>query len=113
MAQMNYIKQIRRRENLTQEDLAEKCGTTQETIQRLESGKRRLTYDWIKRLADALGVHSSEITEGPTATIPRTSEEKEILETFRGLSESGQKLFGAMLRSLKDDTPSPPDGQME
>lgn len=100
MERHNFIKDIRKSKSLTQADLADRAGTTQETIQRLENGKRRLTYDWIKKLSDALGVHPIEITEGPVTDIPKNTEEKEILETFRGLSETEQKLFSSMIKGL-------------
>ncbi|HOO52310.1 MAG TPA: helix-turn-helix transcriptional regulator [Alphaproteobacteria bacterium] len=105
MDQNNHIKNIRKTKGLTQADLADLAGTTQETIQRLENGKRRLTYDWIKRLSDALGVHPIEITEGPVPDIPKSKEEKEILDTFRELSETEQKLFSSMMKGIisKDD----------
>ncbi|OIN87574.1 MAG: hypothetical protein AUJ12_02300 [Alphaproteobacteria bacterium CG1_02_46_17] len=101
--QNNYIKDIRKSQNLTQSELADRVGTTQETIQRLENGKRRLTYDWIKKIADALAVHPSEITEGPVSAIPRNNAEKHILEAYRELSEQEQKIFGTMLRSFSTE----------
>lgn len=102
MPQGNYIKEIRKSANLTQQELADKVCSTQETIQRLENGKRRLTYDWIRKLADALGVHPSAITEGEEPSHPRNETEEEILQTFRELSEIEQKLFTSMLRGLSD-----------
>lgn len=106
MAPPHYLKEIRKQRNMTQSDLAELVGTTQETIQRLESGRRRLTYDWICKLADGLGVHPSEITEGPSKTQPHGDREIAILNTYRTLSEPDQRKFRTLL-SLISKNPQP------
>jgi phage repressor protein C with HTH and peptisase S24 domain len=51
----NRIKELRRARGLTLQKLAEKAGTTNQQISRLERGERRLTTDWMERLAGALG----------------------------------------------------------
>jgi phage repressor protein C with HTH and peptisase S24 domain len=50
------LREARERRGLTQEQLAEMAGTSQPQIDRLESGKRTLTIDWMVRLAPLLGV---------------------------------------------------------
>jgi phage repressor protein C with HTH and peptisase S24 domain len=51
----NRIKELRRARGLTLQKLAKKAGTTNQQISRLERGERRLTTDWMERLAGALG----------------------------------------------------------
>lgn len=66
----NRLKELREKAGLTQEGLAERVGTTHSTIQRLEAGTRRLTADWIFRLAPHLGCTPGEIIDfqgGPPA----------------------------------------------
>ena len=109
MPKNNFIKELRISRDLTQEDLAGRMNTTQETVQRLESGRRKLTYQWIRLLADALGVHPSEITEGPATAIPKNEEERTVLQAFRGLSDREQKMFSAMLTTFSSDMPALPD----
>lgn len=47
--------ELRRRKNLTQRELAERVGTSQPAIARLESGTyRNLSLSFIRRVADAL-----------------------------------------------------------
>lgn len=60
---MNKIRQIREAKGLSLEKVALACSpqTTAKQIQRLERGERRLTTDWIERLAKALGVRPAEI----------------------------------------------------
>ena len=48
--------ELRRKNNLTQKELAKQIGTSQPAIARLESGSyQNLTLSFLRRLADALG----------------------------------------------------------
>lgn len=50
------IIELRRRQNLTQKQLAERIGTSQPAIARLESGSyENLSLSFLRRVADALG----------------------------------------------------------
>jgi len=46
---------VRRKKSLTQKQLAEKLGTTQSAISRLEKGNINPTIGFMQKLADALG----------------------------------------------------------
>lgn len=50
----NRIKDLREARDLTAQQLAKLAGTTQAQISRLENGERRLTVEWLMRLAKAL-----------------------------------------------------------
>jgi len=52
---------IRDARGLTQQDLADLAGTTNQQIGHLEKGKRKLTVDWMNRLAPHLGVPPSAL----------------------------------------------------
>jgi DNA-binding XRE family transcriptional regulator len=50
------VLELRRQQNLTQKELAERMGTSQPAIARIESGNyRNVSLAFIRRLADALG----------------------------------------------------------
>lgn len=51
---MDDLKTLREALGLTQAELAEKVGTSQPQIRRLEAGERELTRSWAERLAPAL-----------------------------------------------------------
>jgi len=102
----NYIKELREAREITQEVLAEKIGTTSQQIYNLEKGKRRLTWDWIQRLAVALECHPMEITEGPLGISMLQNDEKELLSAYRGLAEPERKIYLNMAKSYKSN-----DGQ--
>lgn len=61
----NRIRELREAQGLSQLELAERLQpkTSQPQIDRLEKGDRRLTVDWMARVATALGVSQSELLQ--------------------------------------------------
>lgn len=53
----NYVRRIREQKQLTREVLAKRVGTSTSQITKLERGERKLSQEWMDRLASALGVH--------------------------------------------------------
>jgi len=49
------LKHIRESENVTQKELASRCGLTQANISNIEKGITKPTIDSLKKIADALG----------------------------------------------------------
>lgn len=58
---MNRIRHLREAKGLTLAQLADRIGTSHATVQRLESGKMKLTQDWATKIGSALAVPISEI----------------------------------------------------
>lgn len=52
----NRLKQIRQDLGMTQQQLAELCDTSNQQIQRLEAGERRLSDVWIEKISTALKI---------------------------------------------------------
>jgi len=50
------IKKFRERRNMTQDDLAERLGTTRQSISRYEIGERKANQDILFALSDIFGV---------------------------------------------------------
>ncbi len=57
----NRIAELREKKKLSQEELAELVGTSGQQIGRLEKGTRKLTTEWMDRLAPALGVRARDL----------------------------------------------------
>lgn len=55
------VRALRRRSNLSQEQLAEKSGLHRTYVSSLERGQRNVGLDNIRRLAAALGVRPAEL----------------------------------------------------
>jgi transcriptional regulator with XRE-family HTH domain len=60
------IWRIREAKGLSRTQLAQRCDpvTSSQQIERLEKGERRLTVDWIERIATALDVDPAELIAG-------------------------------------------------
>ncbi len=65
VASPNPVRAYRRRAGLTLDQLARAIGTTAAQISKLEKGERRLTVDWMARLAPPLGVDMADLLSGP------------------------------------------------
>jgi len=59
------IREIRRSKGLTLQQVAERAGTTAQTIGRLETGMRTLSINWVRRIAEALEADPSELLSLP------------------------------------------------
>lgn len=81
---MSRLRQLRLAAGLTAEELGAKIGTSGVQIGRLETGKRKLTEDWIGKLAAALGVAPADLLGPQIATLATADE----VEPFR-VSEAG------------------------
>ena len=65
------IREVRKAKGLTLEQVAALCQppTTAQTIGRLETGTRTVSVNWLNRIADALGVGSSELVALPGQSV--------------------------------------------
>ena len=55
------MKELRERRFLSQAGLAQKTGLGRDTVNRLEAGKQKPTFQTIRKLAEVLGVTPREI----------------------------------------------------
>lgn len=59
----NYLRQWREKAGLSQEELADRVGTTKSVISLLENEKRPLSSKWLRKLAEALGTTPGRILD--------------------------------------------------
>lgn len=59
----NYLRQWREKKKLTQEELADKVGTTKAVVSLLENQKRPLSDKWLRKFADVLDTTPGRILE--------------------------------------------------
>jgi transcriptional regulator with XRE-family HTH domain len=65
------IRQLRKNHNLTLQQLADRIGTTPQTIQRLETENMTVSIQWLTKLAQAFNVFPADLVEGgPGRDIP-------------------------------------------
>ena len=84
----NRIEQLRLDRGWSMEELAQRCvpATTAATINKLEKGQVKLTFEWAHKLSRALEVHPYDLRDDP-ALSPR---EQAMLRIFRGLEDRDQ-----------------------
>ena len=81
--EQNRIKEMRKAQKMTQVELAQKLGTTQGTIQKLEAGQSPPDTKWMRNIAEALGIEPYELLPLDMQPKEITPEEKEILRVIR------------------------------
>src|ERR1700722_2938270 len=80
----NNLKLVRERLNMTAKVLAEKVGTTEVQINRLENNKRKMTVDWLLRLCGAMDVTADEIVDIPVKGINKAQCDPVLLDSAIG-----------------------------
>lgn len=69
------IKRQRKARDVTLLMLAQRCGTTPQTMQRLESANMTMSLDWLEAIAKALGLEPWQLLDiGATDAIARANE---------------------------------------
>jgi transcriptional regulator with XRE-family HTH domain len=82
--------------------LASMTETTNQQISHLELGKRRLTIEWLEKIAQALGCHPWALISSDVVVIA-TEEEQRVLDAFRKLKKLERQAFLARLGSTTMD----------
>ena len=57
------LRRERQQQKMSVRELARRIGSDPNTVSRLETGKRRMSVEWLSTLSDALGLRASELLE--------------------------------------------------
>lgn len=110
----NRIREIREKQGLTQDQLAEMVGTTTQQISRLELGQRGLDVEWMERIAAALGKRPAALIDeiADTASglpgegeFAKDAEEVWLLKAWRALEKDEQAILKRALHGLASSAP--------
>lgn len=99
MSEKNRIKVLRVANGWSLEELAQRAGTTNQQISLLETGKRRLTVEWLLLLGKALKCHPWELV-AHTMPDPPSAPEIQLLEGFRRLTSDQQHVVLALINVM-------------
>lgn len=66
----NYLQAWRKFRRITQDELAERVGTTKAVISLLESGQRPLSAKWLRKLAPALQTTPGHLLDHDPESLP-------------------------------------------
>ena len=95
------IAEIRKRQGLTQADLAERLGTTQAAVSHMETGSRDLNTARIEQMARALGVKVSDLIIEQYDDHTRA----ELNRVFSQLSDENRRTLLEVARSMRPRHP--------
>lgn len=101
------IKELRKKQNLTQLELANKIGVVESAISLYESGKREPDISTLIKLADCLNTSIDELVEHEFSKTQQTKnnqsqkqeqetmteQEKQLLTAFRALPDNARRQF--------------------
>jgi transcriptional regulator with XRE-family HTH domain len=102
----NRISILRREKGVSLTALAEAAGTTKAQIQKLERGDRRLSLDWMDRIARALDVKISDLLPADVIACRHGPEDREILEIVSKLAPEDRVILVRIATGLLDTTRS-------
>ena len=108
---INRIRALREARGLSLEALAVLVGTTNQQISNLETGKRRLTVDWLSRLGEALCCHpwtlvsDDHLSDSAKNSVP--PDERLLLESYRKLNQEQRRAVLTLLAVHKTGPEGP------
>lgn len=96
----NHIAALRHKRGWSLNDLARAAGTTKAQIQKLERGERRLSLEWLERIARALGVKVSELLPESEVACRHSEAEREVLAALSLVNRDQQVLIAQLIKDL-------------
>jgi len=87
----NFIKELRKEKNLTQEQLAERFNVARRTVSRWENGNNLPDIDILIEMSDLFGVDLREILDGERKSKKMDAEMKETVMKVAEYSNEGKK----------------------
>lgn len=91
----NYLRAWREFRGLTQEELAERSGTTNAVISLLESEKRSLSAKWLRRFAEALDTTPGHILDHDPNEL-----NSDIIDIWTHIAKDDREQAARVLRSF-------------
>lgn len=95
----NYLQAWRKFRRITQEELAERVGTTKAVISLLESGDRPLSAKWLRKLAPVLQTTAGHLLDHDPEELP-----SDVLDIWSHIAERERPRAIRVLESFKTGT---------
>jgi transcriptional regulator with XRE-family HTH domain len=99
----NRIAELRALRGLSITQMADKVNANLQTYHDVETGKTRLSLDWMRRIARALEVAPSELLLPSDLKYELTDKELELLALIRALPDDRRNLVPGIIASIKPD----------
>lgn len=93
---------LRKREKLTQQEMADKLGVSRSTIAMYENGSREPDFETLEAIADLFNVNMSTLL-GESEKAPIVSDESEVSAIFNQLTDANKSAAIAVLKAFLDN----------
>lgn len=103
----NRIRALRKRAGITQSQLGDMIGHHQTMIGNYETGKRPLTLQVAREIADALGVPLADLLADEDVPCRPSEAERILLDRYRAAPPAQRLLIERIAAPLRDDDDSP------
>ena len=101
------LRALRQRNKITQADLANVLGITQQAVARWESNKSTPDIDTLKQLSTYFNVSTDYLLgQGISNIKPLSKEQITLLKDFDSLSSDGRNILLGVLKSLANTSPA-------
>lgn len=95
---------LRKREGLSQLELAEKLGISKSTISMYEQGQRKPSFEMLEAIADYFNINMGTLTgQDENSQKPLTPLQQQAIDLVMGLSDEDLQKFVMMGRILKGE----------
>jgi transcriptional regulator with XRE-family HTH domain len=94
------IREFRKDQGLTLEQVGLEAGTSGQTIQRLEAGTMTLSVDWLQRISETLGIPARDFFPGQEACAAESADERFIANLRRELARARRKFPSSELSTI-------------
>lgn len=91
---------LRQKRGLSLGELAKAAGTTKAQIQKLERGDRRLSLEWMERLARALGIKISELLPPEEVACRHEQDTRLVLDVLSRLSKRDREMLVPIVKRV-------------
>ena len=95
----NYLRHWREFREMTQEELADKIGTTKAVISLLENEKRPLSSKWLRKLADVLDTQPGHILDHDPNELP-----SDVFDLWSRIGKTDRAQAARILRTFATGT---------
>lgn len=96
------LKELRQRRKMTQADLANVLGITQQAVARWESNKSAPDIETLKELSKYFNVSTDYLLGQDIKSNPLSKEQITLLKDFDSLSKDGRDILLGVLKSLSN-----------
>ncbi|WP_374650323.1 helix-turn-helix transcriptional regulator [Rhizorhabdus sp.] len=100
MRPSNRIRELRKKAGLSQGQLGEMCGLSQEQISQLENDKRPLSLDYMRAISRSIGCSVADLLPDEDNPERLAADERELIEDYRHAEGTAQQFIRTSAKAV-------------